>query len=74
LAKLCSYHQLFNKARLCPLFNSTAGTLLWGTLMLLLISATNAIASESPRQEMTLNGMGWHVWLDEKAEWAKDRL
>jgi hypothetical protein len=27
-----------------------------------------------PRMEISLDGPGWHVWLDKKAEWEKDTL
>ncbi len=32
------------------------------------------IPTPSPRQELSLDGPGWNVWLDQRAEWEKDTL
>ena len=37
-------------------------------------SALFAAESAKPRQELSLDGPGWKVWLDQEAKWADDTL
>jgi hypothetical protein len=47
------------------------------TLFLVTVAASPAASSADPvkpRQEVSVDGSGWRVWLDEEAEWQNDKL